>query len=66
MADIFQTFSNTFLELIFIPWDLINSIPVLVQIMAWRRLGDKPLSEPMFPNLNLAHRGFNFFSSADA
>ena len=25
----------------------INSIPALVQIMAWRRPGDKPLSEPM-------------------
>ena len=25
----------------------INNIPSLVQIMAWRRLGDKPLSEPM-------------------
>ena len=26
---------------------LINNIPALVQIMAWRRPGDKPLSEPM-------------------
>ena len=25
----------------------INNIPALVQIMAWRRLGGKPLSEPM-------------------
>ena len=25
----------------------INKIPALVHIMAWRRLGDKPLSEPM-------------------
>ena len=25
----------------------INNIPSLVQIMAWRRPGDKPLSEPM-------------------
>ena len=25
----------------------INNIPALVQIMAWRRQGDKPLSEPM-------------------
>ena len=24
----------------------INNIPALVQIMAWRRPGDKPLSEP--------------------
>ena len=25
----------------------INNMPELVQIMAWRRPGDKPLSEPM-------------------
>ena len=29
----------------------INNIPALVQIMAWRRRGDKPLSEPMMVNL---------------
>ena len=29
----------------------INNIPALVQIMAWRRLGDKPLSEPMIVTL---------------
>ena len=28
----------------------INNIPTLVQIMAWRRPGDKPLSEPMMEN----------------
>ena len=31
--------------------DPINNIPALVQIMAWRRPGDKPLSEPMMVNL---------------
>ena len=31
----------------FVPKDPINNIPALVQIMAWRRPGDKPLSEPM-------------------
>ena len=31
----------------FVPKVPINNIPVLVQIMAWRRIGDKPLSEPM-------------------
>ena len=31
-----------------------NNIPALVQIMAWRRPGDKPLSEPMMVSL-LAH-----------
>ena len=29
----------------------INNIPALVQIMAWLRIGDKPLSEPMMVNL---------------
>ena len=29
----------------------INNIPALVQIMAWRWTGDKPLSEPMMVNL---------------
>ena len=29
----------------------INNIPALVQIMAWRRTGDKPLSEPMMVSL---------------
>ena len=29
----------------------INNIPALVQIMAWRRLGDKPLYEPMIVSL---------------
>ena len=29
----------------------INNIPALVQIMAWRRSGDKPLSEPMMVRL---------------
>ena len=31
----------------FVPKDPINNIPALVQIRAWRRPGDKPLSEPM-------------------
>ena len=31
----------------FVPKGRINNIPALVQIMAWRRSGDKPLSEPM-------------------
>ena len=34
----------------FFPKGSIN-IPALVQIMAWRRSGDKPLSEPMMVNL---------------
>ena len=31
----------------FVPKVQINNIPTLVQIMTWRRPGDKPLSEPM-------------------
>ena len=35
----------------FVPKCQINNIPTLVQIMAWRRPGDKPLSEPMMVSL---------------
>ena len=35
----------------FVPKGPINNIPALVQIMAWRCPGDKPLSEPMLVNL---------------
>ena len=35
----------------FVPNGQINNIPALVQIMAWRRPGDKPLSEPMLVSL---------------
>ena len=31
----------------FVPKGPINSIPALVQVMAWRRPGEKPLFEPM-------------------
>ena len=31
----------------FVPEVRINNIPALVQMMAWRHPGDKPLSEPM-------------------
>ena len=36
---------------LFVPQGLINNILALVQIMAWRRPGDKPLSEPMMVSL---------------
>ena len=36
----------------FVPKGSINNIPALVQIMAWRRLGDKPLFEPMIVSLS--------------
>ena len=35
------------ISLKFVPKSPINSIPALVQIMALRQPGDKPLSEPM-------------------
>ena len=35
----------------FVPQGPINNIPALVQIMAWRRPGDKPLSGPMMVRL---------------
>ena len=56
-----DTFKRTFLNknmwisikisLEFVPKGPINNIPALVQIMAWRRLGDEPLSEPMLVRL---------------
>ena len=39
------------ISLTFVPKAPINNIPALVQIMAWRRPGDKPLSEPMMVSL---------------
>ena len=39
------------ISLKFIPRGPINNITALVQIMAWRRPGDKPLSEPMMISL---------------
>ena len=39
------------ISLKFVPKVPINNIPALVQIMAWRRAGDKPLSEPMLVSL---------------
>ena len=62
MAAIFQTtFSNAFSWMkiyqyrLKFHWRLslgpINNIPALVQIMAWRRAGDKSLSEPMMVSL---------------
>ena len=39
------------ISLKFVPKGPINNIPALVQIMAWRRSGNKPLSEPMMVSL---------------
>ena len=48
-----RPFQLHFLEcsLKFVPAAPLNSIPALGQIMAWRRPGDKPLSEPMIVSL---------------
>ena len=43
------------ISLKFVPKGPINNIPALVQIMAWRRPGDKPLSESMLVSL-LTHK----------
>ena len=58
MAAISQTtLSNVFLSenirisMKFVPTGPVNDIPALVQIVAWRRSGDKPLSEPMMVSL---------------
>ena len=45
MAAIFQ------ISLKFVPTGPINNIPALARIMAWRRPGDKPLSESIMVNL---------------
>ena len=42
------------ISLKFVPKGPINNIPALVQITAWRRSGDKPLSKPMMVN-SLTH-----------
>ena len=42
----------------FVLWGPINNIPALIQIMAWRHSGDKPLYEPMmvnFTDANMRH-----------
>ena len=39
------------ISLNFVPKGPIDNIPALVQIMAWHRSGDKPLSEPMMVSL---------------
>ena len=40
------------ISLKFVPEGPINNIPALAQMMAWRRTGDKPLSEPMMTQFN--------------
>ena len=46
-----MNFEDLKISLKFVPKGLFNNIPALDQIMAWRRSGDKPLSEPMMESL---------------
>ena len=39
----------------FVPMGPINNIPAMVQIMAWRPIGDNPLSEPMLTRFTDAY-----------
>ena len=43
------------ISLKFVPRSPIDIKPALVQIMAWRRIGDKPLSEPMLTQFTDAY-----------
>ena len=43
------------ISLNFVPKGSVNNIPAMVQIMAWRRIGDKPLSEPMLTRFTDAY-----------
>ena len=48
------------ISLKFVPRSPIDNKPALVQIMAWRRTGDKPLPEPMltqFTDAYMRHYG---------
>ena len=41
----------------FVPWRPINNKPALVQVLAWRQTGDKPLPEPMLNQFTDAYMG---------
>ena len=43
------------ISLKFVPRSPINHNPALVQVMAWRRTGTKPLPEPMLSQLTDAY-----------
>ena len=48
------------ISLKFVPRSPIDKKPALVQVMAWRRTGDKPLPEPMLaqiPDAYMRHKG---------
>ena len=43
------------ISLKFVPRSPIDNKPALVQVMAWRRTGDKPLPEPMMTQFTDAY-----------
>ena len=43
------------ISLKFVPASLIDNTSALVQVMAWRRVGDKPLPEPMITQFTDAY-----------
>ena len=45
------------ISLKYVPWSLIDNMSALVQIMAWRHPGDKPLSEPVHRRIYAALGG---------
>ena len=47
------------MSLKFVPKNPIDNIPALVQTMAWRRPGDKPLSQPMMRKYSRWHISYN-------
>ena len=48
----------------FVPKVQIDNIPALVQIMAWRRPGDKPLYEPMCLHQSIIWTNDGYFTDA--
>ena len=42
-----NVYISIMISLKYVPKSLVGNMPALVQIMAWRRAGDKPLSEPI-------------------
>ena len=61
-ADIFKRISvnekiriSNQISLKFVPKDLIDNKSALVQVMAWRRISDKPLSEAMMTQFTDAY-----------
>ena len=47
------------ISLKFAPKGPVNNIPTMVQIMAWRRSGDKPLSDSMLTYFTDAYKTHN-------